>query len=59
MAAQQAAPPPPQVDFSTTMGSFSVELYPTYAPKTCKNLLELAKRGYYDGTVFHRIIPVR
>jgi peptidyl-prolyl cis-trans isomerase-like 1 len=28
-----------------------------HAPKTCKNFSELARRGYYNGTVYHRIIP--
>eukprot|EP00216_Chloropicon_sp_CCMP2111_P005436 CAMPEP_0198241618 /NCGR_PEP_ID=MMETSP1446-20131203/6401_1 /TAXON_ID=1461542 ORGANISM="Unidentified sp, Strain CCMP2111" /NCGR_SAMPLE_ID=MMETSP1446 /ASSEMBLY_ACC=CAM_ASM_001112 /LENGTH=49 /DNA_ID= /DNA_START= /DNA_END= /DNA_ORIENTATION= len=34
-----------------------VELYDQHAPKTCNNFYELSKRGYYDGVVFHRIIP--
>lgn len=34
-----------------------MELYTEHAPKTCKNFATLARRGYYDGTVFHRIIP--
>jgi peptidyl-prolyl cis-trans isomerase-like 1 len=34
-----------------------VELYSHHAPKTCKNFAELTRRGYYDSTVFHRIIP--
>uniref|UniRef100_A0A7S3BGT4 Peptidyl-prolyl cis-trans isomerase n=1 Tax=Haptolina ericina TaxID=156174 RepID=A0A7S3BGT4_9EUKA len=38
------------------MGVFKIELYPKQAPKTCQNFSELARRGYYDGTVFHRII---
>lgn len=38
------------------MGSFTVELYQKHAPKTCKNFVELARKGYYDGTIFHRII---
>lgn len=46
----------PLVQIDTTLGSFTVELYFKHAPKTCKNFEELAKRGYYDGTVFHRII---
>ncbi|KAI5474142.1 hypothetical protein MNV49_004366 [Pseudohyphozyma bogoriensis] len=40
----------------TTMGNISVELYTDHAPKTCDNFRELARRGYYSGTVFHRII---
>lgn len=46
-----------QID--TSMGSFTVELYYKHAPKSCKNFEELAKKGYYDGTKFHRIIRVR
>lgn len=45
-----------EIRFSTSMGDFTVELYPTVAPRTCKNFTELARRGYYDGLIFHRII---
>ena len=38
-------------------GSFDVELYTREAPRTCKNFLELARKGYYNNTTFHRIIP--
>ncbi|ATY60377.1 peptidyl prolyl cis-trans isomerase [Cordyceps militaris] len=41
----------------TTMGSITLELYTEHAPKTCANFATLARRGYYDRTVFHRIIP--
>jgi len=41
----------PQVEIKATMGTFAVELYLDHAPKTCKNFMELAKRGYYDGTI--------
>lgn len=44
------------VVFETTMGEFSLELYKLHAPKTCHNFVELAKMGYYDGTIFHRVI---
>eukprot|EP00698_Gefionella_okellyi_P004690 TRINITY_DN14287_c0_g1_i1.p1 TRINITY_DN14287_c0_g1~~TRINITY_DN14287_c0_g1_i1.p1 ORF type:complete len:174 (+),score=17.61 TRINITY_DN14287_c0_g1_i1:81-524(+) len=37
------------------MGTFTVELYDKHTPKTCQNFFELAKRGYYNGTLFHRI----
>ncbi|PNW75033.1 hypothetical protein CHLRE_12g499400v5 [Chlamydomonas reinhardtii] len=46
----------PLVQIDTSMGSFTVELYYKHAPRTCKNFEELAKKGYYDGTIFHRII---
>jgi cyclophilin family peptidyl-prolyl cis-trans isomerase len=39
------------------LGEFSVELYWKHASNTCRNFAELARRGYYNGTVFHRIIP--
>lgn len=38
------------------MGTIVVELYWDHAPKTCKNFAELARRGYYNSTKFHRII---
>ncbi|KAL0087476.1 cyclophilin-like protein [Phycomyces blakesleeanus] len=42
--------------FETSMGVVQIELYWDHAPKTCTNFYELAKRGYYDGISFHRII---
>ena len=47
-----AAPPAaaPRVALSTSAGDFVVELYVNEAPQTCHNFMELAKRGYYDGT---------
>ncbi len=51
-----SAPPAEEVTVNTTMGSFTVELYAKQAPKTCANFVGLASRGYYDGTIFHRII---
>lgn len=33
-----------------------MELYWKEAPKTCKNFSELAKTGYYNGVIFHRVI---
>merc|ERR550514_1295728 len=40
----------------TSMGEIEVELYWQHAPRSCQNFLELAKRGYYDNTLFHRIV---
>merc|ERR1712183_1144170 len=37
-------------------GEVHVELYWNHAPRTCRSFYELAKRGYYDGTIFHRIV---
>ena len=38
-------------------GTFFIELFPEDAPNTVKNFLNLVESGYYDGVVFHRIIP--
>ncbi len=38
-------------------GTFMIELYPEDAPNTVNNFLKLIESGYYDGIVFHRIIP--
>ena len=38
------------------MGVIDVELYYREAPRTCHNFVELARRGYYDKVVFHRVI---
>ena len=34
-----------------------IELYPDDAPKTVENFVTLAKKGYYDGLTFHRVVP--
>ncbi|CAK7271825.1 Peptidyl-prolyl cis-trans isomerase-like 1 [Sporothrix epigloea] len=44
------------VALDTSMGTITVELYADHAPRTCRNFVTLARRGYYDGTVFHRVI---
>ena len=33
------------------------ELYPEVAPNTVNNFISLAKKGFYNGTIFHRVIP--
>jgi cyclophilin family peptidyl-prolyl cis-trans isomerase len=47
----------PMVVISTSMGDIKVELYADKAPVTVKNFLDYAKAGYFNGTVFHRVIP--
>lgn len=37
-------------------GTFIVELYPEYAPKTVENFLKLVESGYYNGLTFHRVV---
>jgi peptidylprolyl isomerase/peptidyl-prolyl cis-trans isomerase B (cyclophilin B) len=38
-------------------GEIRIELYPEDAPKTVENFATLARRGFYDGLAFHRVIP--
>ena len=38
-------------------GKMEGELYPEIAPITCANFEELANKGFYDGLIFHRVIP--
>ena len=45
------------VIISMNSGTFFIEFFPEEAPNTVHNFLELVESGYYDGTVFHRIIP--
>ncbi|HKU71406.1 MAG TPA: peptidylprolyl isomerase [Burkholderiales bacterium] len=47
----------PQVEIKTDMGTIVVELYPDKAPETVANFLQYVKKGQYDGTIFHRVIP--
>ena len=46
----------PKVEFTTTMGNFVVELDDVKAPKTTTNFLNYVKSGFYNGTIFHRVI---
>jgi len=46
----------PKVEFKTTMGNFVVELDADKAPKTTANFLSYVKSGFYNGTIFHRVI---
>jgi len=56
-AARAAGKGNPMVTLATSMGDIKVELYADKAPGTVKNFLDYVKAGYYDGTVFHRVIP--
>lgn len=47
----------PTVLLETTSGDILIELDPEKAPETVKNFLEYADSGFYDGTIFHRVIP--
>ncbi len=47
----------PLVKLETSMGEITVELYADKAPATAANFLQYVKDGFYNGTIFHRVIP--
>ena len=51
-----AAAPLPKVKIETSMGDIVVELNPAKAPKTVSNFLYYVKSGFYNNTIFHRVI---
>ena len=46
-----------KAEMETSMGTSVLELFPEDAPKTVDNFTNLAGEGYYDGLIFHRVIP--
>lgn len=62
---QMATPPPHEIDDNTTYvatiatdrGDIVMELDPQLAPNTVNNFVALARKGFYDGLVFHRVVP--
>jgi cyclophilin family peptidyl-prolyl cis-trans isomerase/predicted DsbA family dithiol-disulfide isomerase len=57
LVTQASADTNPEVVFETSKGSFSLELYPDKAPLTVANFLAYVDEGFYDNTIFHRVIP--
>ena len=57
----ESFPPPPspgpKAIIKTKFGDIHVKLYPDVAPNHVGNFIKLAKSGFYDGTIFHRVIP--
>jgi peptidyl-prolyl cis-trans isomerase B (cyclophilin B) len=55
------SPPPPSVGpraiIKTKFGDMHLKFYPDVAPNHVGNFIKLAKSGFYDGTIFHRVIP--
>jgi peptidyl-prolyl cis-trans isomerase A (cyclophilin A) len=47
----------PRVTVHTSMGNFSIELYPDKAPVTVENFLQYVRAGFYNDTLFHRVMP--
>jgi len=47
----------PVVRMQTNVGNIDIEFYPDKAPKTVENFLSYVKQGYFNGLIFHRVIP--
>ena len=47
----------PRVLIETSKGNITVEVFPSQAPQSAANFLNYVKTGFYDGLVFHRVIP--
>ncbi|WP_161879483.1 peptidylprolyl isomerase [Alkalibacterium sp. MB6] len=47
----------PKAVLETTKGDITIQLFPEHAPKTVENFIGLAEKGYYNGVIFHRVIP--
>ena len=56
-AAQAQGAVAPRVKLATSAGDIVLELQPAKAPKTVENFLAYVKKGHYNGTIFHRVIP--
>ena len=50
-------PANPRVLIETSKGNITVEVFPGKAPQSAGNFLNYVKTGFYDGTIFHRVIP--
>jgi hypothetical protein len=55
--AREAYPDGPVIAIDTTMGTIEVGLHATRAPLSTRNIMNYVRSGFYDGTVFHRVIP--
>jgi peptidyl-prolyl cis-trans isomerase SDCCAG10 len=45
-----------KVLLKTSVGDIDIELWPKESPKACRNFIQLCLEGYYDNTIFHRIV---
>jgi peptidyl-prolyl cis-trans isomerase A (cyclophilin A) len=57
VAGTESAAGRPVVILTTTLGEITIELYPDKAPITVENFLSYVDSGFYDGSIFHRVIP--
>lgn len=56
--AAEEDPPNPLVTMDLgDLGIIEIELYPDLAPNTVRNFISLVQKGFYDGVIFHRVIP--
>lgn len=53
---QSEPPTAGKVIIKTSMGDIDVELWTSETPKACRNFIQLSLEGYYDGTIFHRLV---
>ena len=56
-AGQGAASKGPKAIIKTKLGEMEIAFFPDKAPKHVENFVSLAKSGFYNGTIFHRVIP--
>ncbi|MGH8500678.1 MAG: peptidylprolyl isomerase [Methylococcales bacterium] len=56
-AGDQPMPTHPKVKLQTSLGELVIQLDPEKAPITSRNFLDYVKAGFYDDTIFHRVIP--
>ncbi len=47
----------PHIEVVTTAGTFKIELVTKQAPRTVEHFMQLVRSGFYDGLIFHRVIP--
>ena len=57
LQAQTASGKEPRAIIETKLGSMEIRFFPDKAPKHVENFIKLAKAGFYDKTIFHRVIP--
>jgi cyclophilin family peptidyl-prolyl cis-trans isomerase len=56
-AAAKPTPDGPVLAIETTLGTIEIGLHATKAPRSVRNIMSYVKKGFYNGTVFHRVIP--
>ncbi|MBC2331116.1 peptidylprolyl isomerase [Listeria swaminathanii] len=54
---KEVAPNEIEAEMITNRGTIRIKLFPEVAPKTVENFVTHSKNGYYDGLIFHRVIP--